>query len=219
MRAEVPVTLLPAHRRGIERRQQRGPRLRSLDVASRSSASTKPSPRRGRPSHAAPRRAPRATRGPSSRSTSGCRSRSRARTRPASAAGARRSSRVRIERGYRRRPATLPSAPSGTGRCSSVRGRPRTILPSIASCGRTREPALWVASKRVPAPTRSRFASTGTSATISRVNASPRASTASRRGFRGACEPRPAGSRCRCPAIIRSSRRRSRAAIVRVHAA
>jgi hypothetical protein len=57
------------------------------------------------------------------------------------------------------------------------RGRPRTSRPSIASCGRTRAPALCSVTQR-PAPKRSLVASSGTSATTSRVIASPRAATA-----------------------------------------
>ncbi len=99
------------------------------------------------------------------------------------------------------------------------RGRPRTSRRSIASCGRTREPTLCVASNRDPTPNRRRFASIGTSFVMSDVNASPRASTA--RNAAADARVSHAAGRVEIPlsTIIFSSRRRSRTAIVRVQAA
>ena len=129
---------------------------------------------------AALRRAPHASRAPSSRSTSGCRSRSQARTRRASVA----SSSACASAGSSSGTGPPSHASAGTQRylpsVHAPRGRPRTSSPSIASWGRTRAAALCVDSHFVPAPSRSREASSGTAFVRSAVNASPRASTSAR---------------------------------------
>jgi hypothetical protein len=62
------------------------------------------------------------------------------------------------------------------------RGRPRTSRPSIAICGSTRAPALC-SPAHLPLPSRSFFASSGTSVVISVVIASPLAATAPTAAF------------------------------------
>ena len=98
------------------------------------------------------------------------------------------------------------------------RGRPRTSRPSIASCGRTRAPALCSTTQR-PEPKRSFFDSSGTSATTSRVIASPRAATAARAAFPARVIHGPGRLETPLSRTKPSSRFRSRAATARVAAA
>ena len=163
MRAEVPVALLPAHGRRVERGAGAPPRAPAARRGSSSPASTRPVAPSRSTSRAAPRRGRRACPRGSSRSTSAGRSRSRARTRRAS--GARAPPAPAPGRAARPgRPARPPSVPSGTGRCVQLpRGRPRTSFASIASWGRTRSRrALASSPTSCPSPKWSFVASRGT---------------------------------------------------------
>ena len=121
------------------------------------------------------RRARRAPRAPSSRSTSGCRSRSPART-PRASGGA-------ALPGRSRYPARRPDparAPSGTGRASNGReDAPGRSFPRPRAAGAPVIAALTSASQRVPAPRRILVASSGSARVRSEVNASPRSLSAS----------------------------------------
>ncbi len=88
----------------------------------------------------------------------------------------------------------------------------------MASWGRTRAPALCSTTHR-PDPKRSFFASSGTSATTSRVIASPRAATAARAAFPARVSHGPGRLATPLSRTKPSSRFRSRAATARVAAA
>ena len=198
MRPEVPVALLPAHRRRVERREERGGRLgrrRRLEVAGEHVA--------GRAAEVdlgvrAPRRVPRA----SPAAVQPVHQRMSVSVAGPKAASQRRSSSTCA--------AATSSSSIGPPSQSSVvtqrnwglihvpRGRPRTRRPSIAICGSTRAPALCSTTQR-PEPKRSFFASSGTSAVTSVRH---RLAARGHRGDGGVARARDPGARPRRDAAV-----------------
>ena len=170
--AEVPLALLPAHRRRVERRQQRRPRLAAGSARGRRGAPAGPAaeidlcrPDRGERAARLSRRAARSTIGWPSRLPGRTRSSHRAAARPGR-------SRAPSARAHRR--ATPRSAPIGTGRRSSVPAVARTRDRALGGeQGTAALRALALLCQRA-VPSRSLLAESGSARVSSAVNASPR---------------------------------------------